>query len=303
MEGSELSLEFESVTKCYGTQRALDGLTLTVPQGSVTGFVGANGAGKTTAMRIGLGVLAADTGTVHWNGERITRLTGRRFGYSPEERGVYPRMRVLDFLVHFARLHGASRTDAQSRSRELLEGFGLANRERDRIETLSLGNQQRVQLAMALVHDPELLLLDEPFSGLDPTVTDELIELLRAEATRGVAVLFSSHALGIVESVSDRVAIITRGKLVVQGTLAELRAGLHSVRRYRIEVRGAAPGWEARVPDARRVDSVAGQQVFEVSDDRAAERLLQAALSSGQLISFHPEQPSLSSLYRSYIAR
>src|SRR5215207_1292243 len=146
------------------------------------GFVGPNGAGKTTAMRIALGVLEADRGEVRWQGRRVDAAARRRFGYMPEERGLYPKMPVHEQLVYFARLHGLAKADAADRARETVETLGVAERAKDRVETLSLRNQQRVQLAAALVHRPDVLVLDEPFSGLDPVGVDALAATLRGEA-------------------------------------------------------------------------------------------------------------------------
>ena len=161
-------LEIAGLTKRYGERVALDGLTMAVPPGQVVGLLGPNGSGKTTAMRIVFGVIPADAGTVRYRGEPLGIEQRRRFGYMPEERGLYPDMRVLDQLVYLARLAGVSKRDATARAGALLERLGLADRAGDPVERLSLGNQQRVQLAAALVHEPEALVLDEPFSGLDP---------------------------------------------------------------------------------------------------------------------------------------
>ena len=216
-------LELDGLTRRFGETVALRGLSFEVPEGSLYGFVGRNGAGKTTAMRIILGVLAADAGEVRWRGRPLDREARRRFGYMPEERGLYPKMRVLDQLVHLARLHGFGAAEARRSSEALLKRLGLAERAGDRTEALSLGNQQRVQLAAALVHDPELLVLDEPFSGLDPVGVDVLAAVLLERVRNGVAVLFSSHQLELVERLCDAVAIIEGGRLVASGPVAALR--------------------------------------------------------------------------------
>ena len=177
-------LELDRLTRRFGATVALDGLSFTVPTGTIFGFVGPNGAGKTTAMRIVLGVLAADDGEARWHGRPIDAETRRRFGYMPEERGLYPKMRAHRQLVYLARLHGTPEDAARATADALLAELGLAERAEDRVEALSLGNQQRVQLAAALVHEPELLVLDEPFSGLDPVGVDVLAGVLRERAAR-----------------------------------------------------------------------------------------------------------------------
>ena len=217
-------LELHGLTRRFGETVALRGLSFEVPEGSLYGFVGRNGAGKTTAMRIVLGVLAADAGEVRWRGRPLDREARRRFGYMPEERGLYPKMRVLDQLVHLARLHGFGAAEARRSSEALLERLGLAERAGDRTEALSLGNQQRVQLAAALVHDPELLVLDEPFSGLDPIGIATMAGVLRERAAAGVGVVFSSHQLDLVEEVCEDVVIISRGRVVAEGGIEELKA-------------------------------------------------------------------------------
>src|SRR5919107_2288109 len=201
-------LELDGLTRRFGDVVALDDLTFSVAPGRMFGFVGPNGAGKTTAMRIVLGVLDPDAGAVRWNGAPIDAATRARFGYMPEERGLYPKMRVRDQLVYFARLHGLPASAAATAADRWIERLGLTERAGDRVETLSLGNQQRVQLGAALVHDPELLVLDEPFSGLDPIGIETMSTILRERAAEGVAVVFSSHQLELVERLCDAVAIV-----------------------------------------------------------------------------------------------
>ena len=188
------------------------------------GFVGPNGAGKTTAMRIVLGVLEADAGRVLWRGRAADAAARARFGYMPEERGLYPKMRVHPQLSYLAQLHGLDRRSAEASAERWMERLGVAERANDRVEALSLGNQQRVQLAAALVHDPELLVLDEPFSGLDPVGVDALSGVLAERVDAGVPVLFSSHQLELVERLCHSVAIVDHGRLVATGMVDELRA-------------------------------------------------------------------------------
>ena len=217
-------LKITHLSKRYGNLQALDSLSFDVGDHELVGFVGANGAGKSTTMRIIMGVLEGDGGTVTWNGAPVDAAARRRIGYMPEERGLYPRMRVGEQLTYLARLHGADKSRAERATREWTERLGLAERRGDDVQKLSLGNQQRVQLAAALIGDPGLLILDEPFSGLDPVAVDVMSEVLRERAAAGVPALFSSHQLDVVERLCDRIVIIRSGRLVATGTIEELRA-------------------------------------------------------------------------------
>jgi ABC-2 type transport system ATP-binding protein len=295
-------LELIDLRRRFGDVVALDGVSFEVEEGSVVGFVGPNGAGKTTAMRIALGVLGADAGEVRWRGRSVDGVARRRFGYIPEERGLYPKMRVLDQLVYLARLHGVSRARAGVRGLEILETLGVADRSKDRVESLSLGNQQRVQLAAALVFEPDLLVLDEPFSGLDPVGTDVLIDVLdRERASRGVPVVFSSHQLELVERVCDRVVMIVDGRIVADGAIDELRAS-RARRLVRIEVSGAPPGWYESIPGVRLEVDVPSGVIVELDDEADDQRILDLARSVGEVRHFSRVRPTLSQLFREVIA-
>jgi ABC-2 type transport system ATP-binding protein len=295
-------LELIDLRRRFGDVVALDGVSLEVDEGSVVGFVGPNGAGKTTAMRIALGVLTAHGGEVRWRGRAVDGTARRRFGYIPEERGLYPKMRVLEQLVYLARLHGVSRVAARSRAAEILEVLGVATRSKDRVETLSLGNQQRVQLAAALVHEPDVLILDEPFSGLDPVGTDVLVEVLRRESReRGVPIVFSSHQLELVERVCDGVAMIVEGRIVAQGTIEELRAS-RARRLLRVEIAGASTDWQQTLPGVRLEGLVPGGVILELSDGIDDQRVLDLARSIGDVRHFSVVRPSLAQLFREVVA-
>ncbi|MEA2156486.1 MAG: type transport system ATP-binding protein [Solirubrobacteraceae bacterium] len=293
-------LELDALSRRYGEVVALDDLNLSVPDGTICGFVGPNGAGKTTAMRIVLGVLAADSGEVRWAGRPVDAASRARFGYMPEERGLYPKMRTADQLQYFARLHGVTRGDAPAAAARWIERLGLEGRARDRVEALSLGNQQRVQLAAALVHDPAALVLDEPFSGLDPHGVDVMSEVLRERAADGVPVLFSSHQLELVERLCDTVAIIKDGRLVAAGAVAELRAR-GGGGAWRVVVRGAPADWAQRVHGARVVSS-GGRGVLVVLEHTDEQALLDAARAAGRVCHFAREEPTLADLFRGVIA-
>ena len=262
------------------------------------GFVGPNGAGKTTAMRIVLGVLTPDSGDVRWRGEPLGNKRRSRIGYMPEERGLYPKMRVGEQLTYLARLHGLSRRQAEEGTAAWLERLGVAERAADAVEALSLGNQQRVQLAAALVHSPDLLVLDEPFSGLDPVGVDVLSAVLREETrSRGVPVVFSSHQLELVERLCDDVAIVKDGRLVACGPVEELRMA-RGGRRWRAELEGRRNSWDPDLPGMRQL----ADGVFELDDGADPQALLEAAQAAGPVRRFGPETPSLAELFREVVS-
>jgi ABC-2 type transport system ATP-binding protein len=285
------------LSRRFGDVVALDSVSFSVAEGEIVGFVGPNGAGKTTAMRIALGVLQPDRGEVRWRGKLVDQRVRRRFGYMPEERGLYPKMRVLDQLVYLARLHGLARSDAAAEVLRMLDVLGVAGRARDRTDALSLGNQQRVQLAAALVHRPEVLVLDEPFSGLDPVGVDVLSGVLRERAEAGVPAVFSSHQLDLVERLCESVVLINKGRIVAAGRIADLRSRDHR-RLVRVEILGATPGWYATLPGARVVDRFPDGAILELSDSLRERDVLDAARSAGDVRHFSVVQPSLSEIFR-----
>lgn len=276
--------------------RALDGLSFTVARGELCGFLGPNGAGKTTAMRAVVGVTRLDEGQVRWDGVPIGAAVRARTGYLPEERGLYPKMRVAEHLIYLARLHGISREGAERRTTALLEELGLAERAGHDVEALSLGNQQRVQLAAALVHDPELLVLDEPFSGLDPLAVDTMSAMLRARADAGAAVVFSSHQLDLVEDLCRTVAIIAEGRTVVAGEVASLRAA--GVRRLHLAVEGGAAWTDAPTPGVRLVHAEGDEATFALTPDADPGALIALAQRAGRITKVALEEPRLSQLFR-----
>ncbi|WP_053202805.1 ABC transporter ATP-binding protein [Jiangella muralis] len=296
-------LELDRLSRRYGDVVALDDLSFAVRPGQMYGFVGTNGAGKTTAMRIVLGVLEPDSGEVRWNGAPLNQDIRREFGYMPEERGLYPKMQIHEHLVYLARLHGVARITADKAASDLLEALALSERASDRVESLSLGNQQRVQLAAALVHEPTVMVLDEPFSGLDPMGVDSMAAVLRARVDAGAAVVFSSHQLELVERLCDAVGIIRAGRLVADGAVDELRGT--AANRFRLAV-GAAPGWvaalAAAVPGLTVVEDGDRTAVVELPPSGDDQSLLDAARALGPVHQFTPVRPTLADLFRSVVA-
>jgi ABC-2 type transport system ATP-binding protein len=294
-------LEFDELHKSFGDNHVLDGVGFTVEPGSMFGFCGSNGAGKTTTMRIAMGLVRADAGEVRWRGRALDQGSRRRVGYMPEERGLYPKMKVGEQVTYFARLHGLDAAAASRASGEWVERLGLGERRGDPVEKLSLGNQQRVQLAAALVSRPEVLILDEPFSGLDPVGVDSLAEALLDQCRAGVPVVFSSHQLDLVERLCDSVGILARGRMVATGTVDELRRR-EAGRLLRVVVPDAGAHWAAGLPGVRVVSEQAGDTLLELTDGTDDQSVLAAALRTGRVSHFAWRQPTLVELFRGAVA-
>ena len=288
-------LAVRELTRRYDDLIAVDSVSFDVPDGELVGFVGGNGAGKTTTMRMIMGVLGIHHGDVLWRGRPITALDRRQFGYMPEERGLYPKQPVLDQLVYLGRLHGLDQTRARREATDALARFGLADRAKDKVEKLSLGNQQRVQIIAALLGDPQALILDEPFSGLDPDAVDAMVGLLREHTREGVPVLFSSHQLDLVERLCDRLVVLARGRVAAQGTVAELRDT--GTVRHRL-VLSTDAGWIRDIPGVSVVDVDGRTAVLDLIAPDADRALLTEALRRGAVHEFGPIVPSLSEIYR-----
>ncbi len=290
-------LELEGLTRRYGRLTALDGLSFSVPAGQVVGFLGPNGAGKTTTMRAVFGLTDLDAGMVRWNGVPVGQAERRRFGYMPEERGLYPAMLVGEQLEYLGRLHGMSAIDAQTATTTWLERLGIADRAVSKVDALSHGNQQRVQLAAALVHGPEVLILDEPLAGLDPSGIDAIGDVLAEQARSGRCVLFSSHQLDQVEDLCESVTIIDHGRLVVTGKVDDLaRSG---PRRLVVRVEGDRDAsWARGIAGVTisEVDGGAARLVLDQSMD--SESLLRVAMAAGRVTEFVFERRRLSEVFR-----
>lgn len=292
------TLEVRNLRKNFGDVAALTDVSLTVKPGEIYGFVGSNGAGKSTTMRIILGVLAADAGEVLWDGNPITADNRRDIGYMPEERGLYAKEKILDQLVFLARLHGLGIQEATTNAQGLLEQLGLAERTTSQLTDLSLGNQQRVQLAASLVHNPDVLVLDEPFSGLDPIAVQVMSDMLISRAQQGTPVIFSSHQLDLVQRLCDRVGIISGGEMRAQGTVMELRT--QGPARY--EVGSPVPAQEWCPAGCRIVTEEPGQTIIEKPEHVSDQDILTAALAVGQVHSFTRRVPDLVDLFKEFVS-
>ncbi len=295
-------LELDDLSRRFGTVTALDGLSFNVPAGQVVGFLGPNGAGKTTTMRAIFGLTDLDAGSVRWKGAPVGYDQRRRFGYMPEERGLYPNMLVAEQVEYIGRLHGMDASTAATATLRWLERLAVADRATSKVEALSHGNRQRVQLAAALVHDPEVLVLDEPLAGLDPAGIDAIGEVLVKRAHSGRCVLLSSHQLDLVEDLCESVAIIDHGRLVASGTVDELATS--GARRLAVRVEGDRQGLWARAIPGVTVSEVNGGDVRLVLDDTTnSDVVLDAARSAGHVTKFVFERRRLSEVFREAVGR
>ena len=290
-------LQVESLSKLYCDVVALDGCSFQVARGRMLGFLGPNGAGKTTAMRAIFDLIEPDSGSVTWDGEPIDADMRRRFGYMPEQRGLYPRMKIADQVAYMGRLHGMTADVAGSAAETWLIRLGLEERLGDALETLSHGNQQRVQLAVALVHDPELLVLDEPFSGLDPIAAETMSEILIEESNRGKAVVFSSHQLDVVEDLCEDVAIINAGSVVVEGVVKQLKSAA-PIRHVEFELAGGAETLLADLAGLRHASQEGDIHTAIIDAGTDVRELLARAQQQGEVRHFTYTTPSLNDLFR-----
>jgi ABC-2 type transport system ATP-binding protein len=291
-------LSIRSISRSFNGHQALKDVTFDVRDGLMTGFVGANGAGKTTAMRIILGVLTPDAGDVLVDGRPVTADDRAQFGYMPEERGLYPKMKVHEQLVYLGRLHGLTAARAAARADDLLEQLGLTERRDDKLESLSLGNQQRAQIAAALVHEPTALVLDEPFSGLDPMAVETTLGVLREVARTGAPVLFSSHQLDLVERLCDSLVILAHGEVRAAGTREEIRAA-HTRPEWLLETDDA--GFVRGIPGIEVIDFDGGHVRFAADSDAHADRVLREALERGTVRSFAPSIRPLTEIFQEVV--
>jgi len=295
-------LNLRHVSKQFGSVRALDDCSFSVRRGRMLGFLGPNGAGKTTTMRAIFGLVEPDAGELLWHARPLGLTERLHFGYMPEERGLYPRMPVGEQLEYFGRLHGMRADAARTAAAAWLERLGLADRARAKVEELSHGNQQRAQLAAALLHEPDLLVLDEPFAGLDPVAVQTLADVLRGEAARGAAVLFSSHQLELVEDICEQVAIIDHGRIVATGDVDALRRRSQR-RRIELELEGAPPGWQPDISGVELVERRNGDLRLVADRDVDPQQVLAESETAAHVVAFSYAPPSLAELFLELVAK
>lgn len=293
-------LQIENLTKSYGDLVAVDGVNLRVEPGKIVGFVGPNGAGKSTTMRSIFGLVAPDAGVIRWSGEEVTQEHMLRFGYMPEQRGLYPKMKIAEQVAFFGELKGVPAKRARAQAEELLGALDLGDRLEDPLEKLSHGNQQRVQLAVSLVNNPDLLVLDEPFNGLDPVAVITLQEVLAEQVSNGAGVLFSSHQLDLVERVCDEIVVIVAGKVLARGSVRDVRAA-GGERRVTVEVdKPIMPIIDALDPETV-VSSTTESATVRVSNDAELEEVLARARQAGSVVRFDYDLPSLEERFASIV--
>lgn len=291
---SSNGLHIRGLSKRYGDVLAVSEFDLNVPRGALIGFLGPNGAGKTTTMRAVVGMVRPDGGSIEWDGRPVDDSVRTRTGYMPQERGLYARMKVREQIVYFGRLAGMNQTEASRSADRWVERLGLGERAEALVQELSGGNQQRVQLAVSLVHEPELLILDEPFAGLDPVAAETMRAIIAERAEAGASVLFSSHQLDLVEGLCEHVAIIADGRRIASGTISDLRAA-SPTRRLQVRWADVVEGWhpiEGRIVEAS--DSHAEVALPATADVAAS---IAHAASAGAVASVSVEPPGLDEVF------
>lgn len=290
-----MTLQIDQVTKKFGTFTAVDQLNIEIEQGTMYGLLGANGAGKTTTFRMILGLLMPNEGHITWRGETISYATSPHIGYLPEERGLYPKMKVEEQLIFLAQLRGMNKHDAKQALTHWLDRFEIPQYRTKRVEELSKGNQQKIQVIASLMHNPKLLILDEPFSGLDPVNVEMLKAAILDFRNDGATILFSSHRMDHVEELCEQLSIMAHGKQLVQGSLKEVKRGygkqdvrIHAD--FDLSELAVMPGVEKMTP------SIEGA-VFQISEDIVAQQLLEEAMKRGLIRQFVIEEPSLHDIF------
>ena len=293
-----MGLIVEHVNKSFAQFYAIKDLSMEVREGSIFGFLGANGAGKTTTMRMILDILRPDSGSITWNGSDVRQIPRQNWGYLPEERGLYPKMKVDEQLLFLARLNGLSKHAAEQRLDEWLARFQINVNRKKKIEELSKGNQQKVQFLAAILHDPTILIMDEPFSGLDPVNATVLKDAFLEMHRQGKTIIFSTHQLEQVEELCQDIVIINKGESVVQGSVQEVkRQHGRNVARLKLD----------NDPEARWLETLAGVQVtkrrqdyieMQIQANLNPNLIIEAALQHGGIIShFEITEPSLTDIF------
>lgn len=290
-----MALQLESVTKRFEDFTAVDNLSLSVGDGTMYGFLGANGAGKTTTFRMILGLLNANEGRITWNNKLINYKTSPEIGYLPEERGLYPKMKVEEQLIFLGQLRGMNKTDAKAGLKNWLDRMEIPHYANKKVEELSKGNQQKIQVIASLLHNPKLLILDEPFSGLDPVNVELLKEAIIEFRNSGATIVFSSHRMDHVEELCEELSIIHHGKQIVSGTLREVK---QSFGKQNVRINSDN--------DLSKLDSISGVTsvsrtiegaLYQVESEHIANKLLTVALESGPIRHFAIEEPSLQDIF------
>lgn len=294
-----MALVLENVSKSFRHVKAVQNLSLQINDGRMFGFLGGNGAGKTTTMRMILDIIKPDTGRILWNGGVFGHHCAGKYGYLPEERGLYPKMNVEEHLIFLGRLNGLSYKTAKQRTREWLEQFEMGDLGKRRVDELSKGNQQKVQVIATMLHEPEILFLDEPFAGLDPVNTKLLSDALRGFHSKGRTVVFSSHRMEQVEDLCQGICIIHQGKLVITGSLKQIKRD-EGRTRLRLEIDGI-DDLESRFPELDSIGRDGTCCEFRLNPDIDTNALLAKAINLGKILTFELVEPSLEQIFISKV--
>jgi ABC-2 type transport system ATP-binding protein len=293
-----MALEVDHVRRSFGSVPAVRDVNFSVQAGTTFGLLGPNGAGKTTTMRMILGILVADAGAVRWGGKPVDRRSRRHFGYLPEERGLYGKLKVKDQIIYFARMHGLRAADAAEKADRWIADLDLTEYAQRPCGELSKGNQQKVQVACAAAHDPELLILDEPFSGLDPVNAQTVYDKLEALRKNGTTLVLSSHQMWQLETLCESFCIIAQGTVCAAGTLASLRATWPTrtivVQPDDQKLRDVF----ASMNDARVLAPTVGELRASVPRNTDFAALLRGLVAAAPVTRFEPLEPSLEEIYR-----
>ena len=293
-------LKIDGITKQFGDKLAVDALSMTVEDGSIMGLIGQNGAGKTTTFRMILDFIKADKGLITWNGSPITQDLKQKIGFLPEERGLYQKMTVEEQILYFAELHGMKRSDARAELGSWMDKLEVVGKMTDKVQTLSKGNAQKIQFIATLIHRPNFLILDEPFTGLDPVNTSLLMNEIKTLKENGAAIIFSSHNMSGVESLSDNVTMLKKGKVVLQGDIYEIR---NSFGRTQVYVESELS--DAQLSSIDGVNSIEKQgsgRMIHIANEQVGHELFKKVSASGYVQAFVQAPPTLDEIFRKEVA-
>lgn len=288
-------LELKGITKHFGEYTAVNGLNIEVEKGEIYGLLGANGAGKTTSMRMVLGLIYPDEGEILWNGRRNPHDLSRMMGYLPEERGLYPKVKVSDQLIYFAKLRGMSAKAAEDNLKKWLDRFDVPNYYNQKVEELSKGNQQKIQFIASVIHEPEFLVLDEAFSGLDPVNVELLKETVKSLSQEGTTILFSSHRMEHVEELCKNISILHRSNTVLKGNLRDIKQSFPK-ERIMLTTAQQVQGLEL-IPGVSNIMAYENGYEIRITDVAAAKAILQTALDQTDVHRFEILEPTLNEIF------
>ncbi|HZG74081.1 MAG TPA: ABC transporter ATP-binding protein [Chondromyces sp.] len=290
-----MALHIDHVIKRFGDHTAVNQLSLDIPEKEIFGFLGANGAGKTTTFRMILGILQPTEGTIHWEGEKIDYSTSREIGYLPEERGLYPKMKVKEQIIYLARLRGMSKQEAAEETDWWLERFQVPDYANKKVEELSKGNQQKIQFIASVVHQPRLLILDEPFSGLDPVNVELLKEAVLEIKEKGTTIVFSSHRMEHVEELCEHLCIMHKGSPIVHGKLREIK---RSFGRKNVSIDADFNlSYLKELPGVLRAKFTAEGAMLQIDKEETAREIFNWLNGRGFVRKFELEEPSLNDIF------